>query len=57
MTKGSKAQSSQGSKWEGSKDVTLGVVASECPAESYVSSFLNLNFAGFLFGRVLLFEI
>jgi len=52
MTKGSKAQSEQGSMGQGSKGVTLGVVASECPAVSYVSSFLNLSFAGFLFGRV-----
>lgn len=52
-TQGSKVQKNQGCKRQGSKDVTQGVVASERPWESYVSSFTNPDFQGFLFGRVL----
>lgn len=48
---GSKADVWQGSKRQEGKDVTLSVMAGERPAASYVSSFLNWNFAGFLSGR------
>jgi hypothetical protein len=49
---GSKDNVWQGSKRQVRKDVTRGIIARECPAESYVSSFLNRNFAGFLSGRI-----
>lgn len=51
-TQGRKANVWQGSKRQGSKDVTRAVVGRECPAKSYVSSFLIQNFAGFLSGRI-----
>lgn len=49
-TKGSKVKSCQGSKRQVSKDVARGIIARECPLESYVSAYINWNFGGFLSG-------